>query len=218
MAASAALLPLDQSRLASTMSEDVSSARQRRRRTISKKPESQSLTKRGVGEGNNGLELSTLENSSSPRNWPRMRTASPRSDRQYVDHREKVTTIDITVETTAGTGKQRHSHRRKKARQQPSTSHETRTGGVVDTLPRKLGQTSIASREVDLQDSTDGVAAILQTKLDQLELEDRRELGVKDGDQVVTTPRSDPGHSSGIVTESEEEAHVRIETAGNTGG
>ena len=69
MAASIALLPLDQSLGGSSMSERVSSARKKRRRST-KKSETQSLTKRSDGEGENGVELNSLE-SGSLSNWHR---------------------------------------------------------------------------------------------------------------------------------------------------
>lgn len=175
MAASAALLPLDQSRLRSSVdSEGVSSARQRRRRST-KKPGTQSLS---LSEGNRGLELNPLRSS---RDLPK----------SGGDHRDvAVTTTKIAHQN--GTGRRSRSRRTEGAR-----------------------QSSPAIPVTSLEDSTDGVAAILQTKLDQLDLEEGKQDELEGRDQTLTTPCSDPGHSSGIVTESEEEgAHAAAEGNG----
>ncbi len=63
--------------------------------------------------------------------------------------------------------------------------------------------------QAELEDSTSGVANILQRKLQQMELEDSEKLGVKSiaRNHIIKTQSlsSDAGHSSGVVTECEED-------------
>lgn len=207
MAASLTLLPLDQSLLhGSTKSEevDVSSARQRRRRTV-KKPETQSLTKiRGLGEGEcNGRELNRLESSAPARNWPGMRADSSHSEGQHPDYREDIASAPVEPTSLPNAARRRQRHSRRAKQSQPKhPPHFPQTVRPEDSTAR-------------LGDSTDGVVAILETRLDQPELdESRREVTT---DRTLTTPRSDQGHSSGIVTESEEDGSQPQETTASTG-